>query len=341
MYISVKKTTTMQTPPPPQKIKYPEFPTNLAYLAGLFDAVYTTWRSRGHLRLTSKHAAPLEVIMNWFPGKYDKISDIHHELNMSGAPAQVLLGCVKQYVRTIPDKTRDLFPDIHPDVALFRSKGYTTCPDDDVAWLLGYYYACVGEIVTEEVSIQPFNAKKNRKVGVLPTFKNMNVTQEANNGTIKVLLKSNAPLLHRIVSMTHPSLPETIDKECQVCLRQRLVNKAIQDYSTHVLKQRPRHASMTPEQLQMIQQHVQKLGVIPLSRLMGLSVKQVKAYMGDRQIPVNTINSFIHERHQEGMDRYAIKGHVRNKFGVNLSIGAISSRLYRLQQKEPVEGYVQ
>lgn len=316
-------------------VSYPQFPTNLGFLAGLFDAVYTAWRTRGQLVLSSTHAAPLEVIQNWFPGKYHRISDTYHTLNISGAPAYVLLGCVKKHVRIT---NTEAFPDIdHGRVELIRPKDFAKIPHEDTSWLLGYFYGCVGDVTSKEVYMIPFDYKKNRKFMVVkPQVSSIQIIQEEEED-LKVTLNSNAFLLHRVLKVIYPPIPETITKQCQVCLRQRLVNRAIQDYNKHILGQRPRHSSMSREQKEILRKHVHEFGTNPLCRLMGLSVKQVKAFLDSDDIDhsaiqTNTLNTFIKTMQEEGVDVHSIKSHVRNKYGVNLSIGAINMRARRKKQ---------
>ena len=296
-------------------IKYPQFPTTLAFVAGLFDACYKFHRTGGSVVLRCDHQAPLTLLQNWFPCRVNSIKH-GYEATLYGASAAILMTIV------LPLSKWDLhtWSGEPVDLEWVPLPGVTQTKGSD-AYITGYFYARVGKVTSETKTFQyPFP--------VDDTYKWASVAV-AGKDQVTVTLNSAIMTLHHVLQHALPPVPETLEYKSAISLRNRLCIMAAQQWKAG--EKRSRRAALTLEQQHIIDRHCPTMGVKSMCKILGVSRFMVEQYTKAHNIVPgeDPITKELIKLTEAGKDRDSIRFHIKHTFGVVMTADAVSSWKYR------------
>jgi hypothetical protein len=301
------------------EVRFPKFPTDCLFLAGVFDVCYRFQRTRdGSVVLRCEHEMPLLLVQNWFPCKVTK-DHAGYEAMVYGASASTLKYVVSPHTKHAKDEI-----DVADAGFVLKFVDLLDVPriSCDDPYILGYFFARVGHVTSKTITIEyPFpvdDAYKTVSVDVV------------DDKHIAVCLNSEIMSLQRCLFYAVPGVPECLDYKSPICSRNRLCIVAAQKLNG---SGRFRRAALTKEQMQIIDRHV-ALGVKSLVKNLGVSAPMVHRYLDHRGsvLPVDPITGEIRKGIDAGKDRDVIRFEIKQKYGIVLSAGAISARKYRYKK---------
>jgi len=304
-------------------IKYPTFPTNDAFMAGLFDACYRFHRGDGSVVLRCDHRGPLTMLQNWFPCRVNPHKK-GFEAVVFGAPAGILMTIV------LPLSKHDIgWPAAEPlDLEYVTLPGVTQHHDND-AYILGYFYAKVGKPTSEtKVMKYPFPMDEHyTRVSVVPVA-------GKKSEEVAVCLNSAIMTLQRVLQHALPPTPDKLEYRSAICVRNRMCIVAAQQINAG--RQRFRRASLTLEQCNIIDQHCISMGVKSICKMLGVTPGMVERYMKSvgKEPPPDPITSELIRCVEEGKDRDSIRFHIKHTFGIVMTADAVSAWKYRYKKKK-------
>lgn len=298
------------------RIQYPLFPVGWEFLVGLFDACYRFHRKDGSIVLICDHLAPLRIIQNWFPGKINEENDTFR-MTLHGAPANVLLAIVG------PQSKHGISYDGQHQSFELRFVPVTDASQlqDDDAYMIGFYYANVGKVSSAKQTFSyPFPDMDDcRRVSVV-----------RRSDEVEMLLNSGIMFLQYTLGYTLPDLPEKLMYKSPIALRNRLCTIAAEKLST---EKRYRRAALTLEQQELIDTFGPQIGVQGICNLLGVSPSMVRQYVIHQGVSVRKTRDVIADELKQGKDlgwdRDKMRLHIKTFFGYEMSVEAVSARLYR------------